>query len=905
VNLGATEIIKNLNEKEKLGFIRHNKKIKILENLLSLWLWKYEKESDLIRHWEIYYEPINKAGKEKQKEIINLLEKVKVKGGKSSVGVIAKCGVPIILNDTADDPRSSVSLEDYLIRDFSWIGIPVTDEKSVRLVVSFFLPYINAWGENGEEIKTKLCRLIKKYEDKLLLFHKIDTLDNEISCSLELGTLINPDEKSLMNIIEKTKISNPTLGILFKKVENNWLIVSPEYIFIDIKEIENRLLHELQWCTNVGISECDECKKLFESDDENFIFDLLGISISSNISYANIYSPNEFSKLKYSYLNSINNTSLIFDEESKYLFSILEFFSSKNSNLIKADKKRLLELRTTIFNFWYDLLLGLLTGNQLEQQIYALKQIIKEIGKIDNENKLNYAEINNKINELKGFILNRSKDNYTQNILHVEYWEKDNNVKLLKVVRPKSIKCVHENLKNFPRNESLELKDEERYFKHSATLSVLNRLTDSISENDWKDIEKIQNVYCPIFSLLNYGKIIINNIKPPIVFGGKDTMFNTYLEFYSSDNKHMPKAFRLNYKLIKKLLYDNWYKSKSLDNPPLDYGKLTDIQSKYLSPRWESYEYSYAFTSKDEMVNDLCLVFLNVQNGNGNSTVIKSDKVKERFLEQDIFKKYITQAFSTLASRKREERKEWESTFRTAYHNTANYLVAFDALNKAIREGNYDFEEIANFIDFYRQGIFYMLELARYINSPRELMTKPGMTQESFDIIEVAKNLTELYTLILSKAPKHSLKLGENNDQIISQAKLNKLIYIKSKNSKIYVNTYKYIFISIFYEILKNAIENSCGDNPQIEIEIETIKSFNVQQSCTMMITNNGIISDEALRLFNIQELENIQSKQREKLGSYIISFWCKHINVKLEVKVNNNKNKTTFILQIIDRESI
>jgi hypothetical protein len=305
------------------------------------------------------------------------------------------------------------------------------------------------------------------------------------------------------------------------------------------------------------------------------------------------------------------------------------------------------------------------------------------------------------------------------------------------------------------------------------------------------------------------------------------------------------------------------------------------------------------------MVNDLCLVFLNVQNGNGNSTVIKSDKVKERFLEQDIFKKYITQAFSTLASRKREERKEWESTFRTAYHNTANYLVAFDALNKAIREGNYDFEEIANFIDFYRQGIFYMLELARYINSPRELMTKPGMTQESFDIIEVAKNLTELYTLILSKAPKHSLKLGENNDQIISQAKLNKLIYIKSKNSKIYVNTYKYIFISIFYEILKNAIENSCGDNPQIEIEIETIKSFNVQQSCTMMITNNGIISDEALRLFNIQELENIQSKQREKLGSYIISFWCKHINVKLEVKVNNNKNKTTFILQIIDRESI
>ncbi len=51
---------------------------------------------------------------------------------------------PTFTNNTFDDPRGTVALEDHLIKNYSWLGIPVLDNGgNVKLIVSFIVPEPN------------------------------------------------------------------------------------------------------------------------------------------------------------------------------------------------------------------------------------------------------------------------------------------------------------------------------------------------------------------------------------------------------------------------------------------------------------------------------------------------------------------------------------------------------------------------------------------------------------------------------------------------------------------------------------------------------------------------------------------------------------------------------------------
>jgi hypothetical protein len=235
---------------------------------------------------------------------------------------------------------------------------------------------------------------------------------------------------------------------------------------------------------------------------------------------------------------------------------------------------------------------------------------------------------------------------------------------------------------------------------------------------------------------------------------------------------------------------------------------------------------------------------------------------------------------------------EWRSTFKIAYHNTAGYLIGFEALSKSLYANTYSMSDIAQFIDFYREGIFNMLELSRYLNEPEQLK----MDVEQFNIVSVIEDLRELFTMILSKAPKHCLKLGENNDTIIIKAKQNKLIKLINENNILNVQTYKFILISILYELIKNSIENSEGQDPQIEIKTY-IENSN-KKTCLVNIENDGIMSEENRKLF-ITSDKRVSKVQERNLGSLIITRWSLHMGIELNCYVDEKNRKTKFILKI------
>jgi len=233
---------------------------------LFIWLFRYKEAIDTLEHWAIY-------PSEKEKEGGQFLNRVRIRGGAGTVGYVLRSKKVIGVNNTFDDPRAHVTIEDTLIKNCSWLGIPVLENESVRLIVSFCFPFFNAWSNDKElnedkeaKVISSLKKVIEKYRSYLLLHHKLDILRRRekilvepttvkgIERETEEGRAFN-ESKECEAMLQKLRrfsywVSTMPYIIFLRRYKDEYRIPSESpqsYVRLDIKNIIDKLRKELVW----------------------------------------------------------------------------------------------------------------------------------------------------------------------------------------------------------------------------------------------------------------------------------------------------------------------------------------------------------------------------------------------------------------------------------------------------------------------------------------------------------------------------------------------------------------------------------------------------------------------------------------------------------------------------------
>lgn len=680
--LGATSI------KEQLTQQSWSKK-SILENLLALWLWKYEPQSDVMRHWEIVYPPLDEAEQTQTKDLIDLLKDgARVKSGWSSVGVLSWTGQREILNDTADDPRSSVSVEDYLIRDYSWVAIPVKqiddDEKApnhaeskVLLAVTFFLPYINAWN-NKEDTKKDVKQVVDKFKDELRHRHRDDTLTEEISRSIEIAGFISGEESSILKVIEQSRLISPSLAMIFTSVGNEWVLPNPDYLYTDTNEVEHLLLQELLWCSLAGQHSCDTCPLRDPSTASiGFMGRFLcgvddGLEVipqqeRSNRFILRLYTINRP-------INQANDTAVNVNEQINALVEDLgnllsELWEEEGSKHDVSTTKRLAELRKGLFDVWADFVFN---GDEkkLKEKCKLYEPVEIEIpngGKVKPHNKL--SEFYQKTPENK-----ISYDTLRYSILGIEYWEIVDDFVSLNFVSSNGecpIRCANQHLLNAGEGKPIHVENEgESYLKHPGTLLAIERAGRILLKKGEQKAKEVLDDYPPLLSLFKHGKIEAKGDSGKSYFhiewrpqdsGGFS------LSVYPKEEKgktYVPRSIRLHEETLRHYLWRNWYKQKELttylskawaardatqqsDQHPAGSKMLESDELERMSPRWEKYRSGYWLWDRVERVVAVIMDVSSVEKGEEEWLKRLGDRLFEAFRIRRAERKATVQAASS------------------------------------------------------------------------------------------------------------------------------------------------------------------------------------------------------------------------------------------------------------------
>jgi hypothetical protein len=102
---------------------------------LALWLFLYHESSDVLVHAELYH-PFKISVRTNP-----IVKEVQVLGGSGTIGYVLRNFHAEAVADTFDDPRGTVAIQDTLIDNYSWCGVPIQDPlatKTLLGIVSFF-----------------------------------------------------------------------------------------------------------------------------------------------------------------------------------------------------------------------------------------------------------------------------------------------------------------------------------------------------------------------------------------------------------------------------------------------------------------------------------------------------------------------------------------------------------------------------------------------------------------------------------------------------------------------------------------------------------------------------------------------------------------------------------------------
>jgi len=617
----------------------------VLNDLLGLWLWKYDRESDVIRHWKLVYPPYEHGKNEHRiNSIRTALENVAVKGGRSSIGVLAWTGHAVILSDTAHDPRSSVSIVDYLIGDLSWVGVPVPvpqrighegGKVHVELAVSFFLPYENAWAGRKEPITQSLSEIVRGYQERLLDHDIIETFTKEIDASLKIGTTITADEASVLSIIDESPVVSPSVALLLNSDGREWRLPSPKHLFIDTQELEYRLLHELEWCAILGPSDCNACPAVNPRNDGTLIVSgLLGVGNGSKIGSHSCLKNNFAIRFYYVKPGGDENREKDIKERLDNMACMAEDILKNCFPNVENDyskEKRCFELRVERLKLMIGKLLGTLGHDDLKNTSELLREMMEGLGMEEGKN----DNLLSRLLSQDGTISELAKL-CTEHILMLEYWEKQVQHGKLKLLQQGQIKnCAAGIVANHP-NQPMPLEEDDKYLKHWGTISVLQRIARQLSQGSHQEAQQTAEDYPPLYSLARRKIIEISKDNAcKIELKCKDGNGTTVKMALDNDQEvqWIPRFVRLNNKLLRELVWNSWYKDRTYRKLPDEARRISDNRlTADLSPRWQHYQDVYAVPIALKDGKAFRLVLLNVRFGNGGTAAEQA--TVDKFIEK-------------------------------------------------------------------------------------------------------------------------------------------------------------------------------------------------------------------------------------------------------------------------------
>lgn len=485
-------IINNVLIKNSEKFINSSyQKEDYINNKMGVWLFSYNEITDILEYWKIL--PPNDLSDDNNKEYENAVKDTVIKGGSGTIGYIVRSAKPELVNNTFDDPRGTVSIEDSIIHNYSWMGVPIGIKRGNKFqivcVISFFYPNFNFWNEKKKDkiledvdkcIEENYSELLVQYnknlkKDKLLDIFQKDPTSNDFRDILpEIGSVI--------------KNSFPFESILLNSVSDNDNI-KIEHLYFNTKIIEDRIKNILNWCS-ISYNKCDvrlcPLKKIFSNDSkfENeylndsqekciFLNDFLYKILPIYIKIITIKKGN----IKYSivlYLNKdIDVSSLKEDIEKKICDIILPYINiyenlNKNCNKDYQSIKVISETISLVLN---DLsALFLMNDKEEKKLVYYIENIIKKL-KFTNKSKIlenkfqkfDEKNIEKKLNKLVKLI-NEHNKKLKYNIVMIQIWENNANKIQIKSIKTKSSKIKEKTLDTFALN----------LFQHS-NISVIKR----------------------------------------------------------------------------------------------------------------------------------------------------------------------------------------------------------------------------------------------------------------------------------------------------------------------------------------------------------------------------------------------------------------------------------------------
>lgn len=240
---------------------------------LAMWVFVYNPSADLLLHCDLFH-PTDERFRDHA-----VVKESQILGGSGTIGFVQKKTEAEIVADTFDDPRGAVAIQDTIISNYSWCGIPVVpDSDPEALVIASFFPvskeekevrwpderdilykiknrlfeYVHHGGEGEESTQHKetlvmLRDLSRLQEANSLLtttfsYEKRAPYDHKVSTMLRRTLSLGAPFTRLRNAVylEETRAQGEGQGISFACSDASFLRC-------DVRHRRVEILRKLQW----------------------------------------------------------------------------------------------------------------------------------------------------------------------------------------------------------------------------------------------------------------------------------------------------------------------------------------------------------------------------------------------------------------------------------------------------------------------------------------------------------------------------------------------------------------------------------------------------------------------------------------------------------------------------------
>lgn len=224
------------------------------EIVKGLWLFRFNEDINCLEYWSIILTKVNSI----EDTTKQLIKRVQIAKGEGSIGYAVLNEEITVIENTAEDPRGVVSVEDEKIGQKSAVCYPIFTEENGRKQLICVLDFFGEGFEQSRKdtYKTIVDKIDSENKEKLFLL-------NELSAYSRLQNLLLDNEKQTIDTaIDVHKLADkyineilPTTLTSFNENNgrSNEIAINTQYFIRIIKE-------EIEWCSfQSDNSSCSNC----------------------------------------------------------------------------------------------------------------------------------------------------------------------------------------------------------------------------------------------------------------------------------------------------------------------------------------------------------------------------------------------------------------------------------------------------------------------------------------------------------------------------------------------------------------------------------------------------------------------------------------------------------------------